>query len=121
MSLKLEMGSVSFEDTAVGLTCQDWQDLDTAQRSLCRDAMLAAEQLLLSESCGLRVGAWLRSTECCRSLSVEPLTSVRLQRLKASLRDSSRCHIYYLRIKYYIYICEQSYLHIKSICAKHSA
>lgn len=43
MPLKLEMGSVSFEDTAVGLTCQGRLDLEIAQKSLRRDAVLAAE------------------------------------------------------------------------------
>lgn len=55
------MGSVSFEDTAVGLTCQERQDLDIAQRSLCRDVMLDADlgQPAALECCGLQVGAWL--------------------------------------------------------------
>lgn len=61
MPLKLEMGSVSFEDTAVGLTCQEWQDQDTAQRSLCREVALDTE---LGQPAALRVlwssgGKWL--------------------------------------------------------------
>lgn len=49
MSLRLETGSMPFEDTAVAFTSQEQQVLDAAQRSLHEDVMLDGE------NCGILV------------------------------------------------------------------
>jgi KRAB domain-containing zinc finger protein len=40
---------VSFEDVAVNFTWEEWQDLDDAQRTVCREVMLETYSSLLGE------------------------------------------------------------------------
>ncbi|XP_008593307.1 PREDICTED: zinc finger protein 39-like [Galeopterus variegatus] len=45
------LGLVSFEDLAVDFTWEEWQYLDDAQRSLCRDVMLETYSSLVVLGC----------------------------------------------------------------------